>query len=51
MKEGFIMWEIDIKNKISGELDIIFGYNITDAFQRYNLNPNEWIILNTIYVD
>ena len=51
MKEGFIMWEIDIKNKISGEFDIIFGYNITDAFQRFNLNPNEWIILNTIYVD
>lgn len=45
------MWEIDIKNKISGEFDIIFGHNIADAFQRYNLNPDEWIILNTIYVD
>lgn len=45
------MWEIDIKNKTSGELDIIFGYNIADAFQRYNLNSDEWIILNTIYVD
>ena len=45
------MWEIDIKNKISGEFDIIFGYNIADEFQRYNLNPDEWIILNTIYVD
>ena len=45
------MWEIDIKHKISGKFDIIFGYSAENAFQRYNLNPDEWIIINQNYVD
>ena len=40
------MWEINIRNKETGELDVIFG-----AFNRMNLNADEWFILNEIYID
>lgn len=45
------MFELDIKNKITGELNIIFGYSSSDAFKRYKLYPQDWIILNIFYVD
>lgn len=45
------MWEINIRNKETGELDVIFGHNAKDAFNRMNLNADEWFILNEIYID
>lgn len=45
------MWEIDIRNKETDEIRLIYGYNIEDAFERYNLKSEEWIITNTTYVD
>ena len=31
------MWEIDIRNKKTDEIRLIYGYNILDAFERYSL--------------
>lgn len=45
------MFEFNIQNKLTGELDIIFGHTSTDAFNRNNLNPNDWIILTEYYID
>lgn len=45
------MWEIDIRNKETDETQLIYGYNLEDAFQRYNLKSEEWIVVNEFYVD
>ena len=45
------MWEIDIRNTETDEIRLIYGYNLEDAFQRYNLKSEEWIVVNEVYVD
>ncbi len=45
------MFEYGIKNVNTNEEDIIFGYNPDDAFERANLNPREWFIWYTEFVD
>ena len=45
------MWEIDIRNTETDEIRLIYGYNLEDAFQRYNLKSEEWIVVNEIYID
>lgn len=46
------MWEFEMLNKITGEVESFFGRNIDDMFHRHpKLNPNEWICLLMDYND
>ena len=45
------MYEYTIENRQTLEMDIIFGYNVKDAFKRANLLPFEWNVLGAEYVD
>ena len=45
------MYEYTIENRQTLELDIIFGYNVKDAFKRANLLPFEWDVLCAEYID
>lgn len=42
------MIEFGIKNIHTEEENIIFGYNVADAYRRAGLNMNEW---NTTYYE
>lgn len=45
------MYEYEIRNKESGEIDLIYGYTYKDALARCDLNPSEWEKLFEVYVD
>ena len=46
------MWEFQIMNNKTHEVEIIFGYSLSDAFKRYpSLNPAEWTCINHDYID
>lgn len=44
------MWEFDIINK-DNEQRIIFGYSFKDACNRWGINPAEWTLIGSYYVD
>lgn len=45
------MYEIIIENRQTLEIDIIYGRNVKNAFERAKLNPYEWNVLSTDYID
>lgn len=47
------MWEYEIINVNNPyEHDIIYGYNSKDAFRRNpDLDPTQWIVVNSVYAD
>lgn len=45
------MYEYEIKNTKTNEVDIIFGYNERDAFRRTTLNRDEWVVIRVEYFD
>lgn len=45
------MWEYDITNKETNEREIISGYWLADAFRRSKLNPDEWVVMGSEYID
>lgn len=46
------MYEYDIRNKHTGEITTIWGYNISDAFRRApELDPKDWEVINQWYID
>ena len=45
------MYEYGLTHIATGERNIIFGYSYSDACQRRNLNPVEWEIDYSEYVD
>ena len=45
------MYEIDVKNKATGECDTIFGYSFHDACKRNGYEPEEFICVSMWYVD
>ena len=45
------MYEIDVKNRYSGERDTIFGYNFEDACRRAKYDPTDFECLDLWYVD
>ena len=45
------MYEYGIINIATGERNIIFGYSYQNACRRSNLNPAEWEIDYSEYVD
>ena len=45
------MYEYEIKNKNTNEIEYVFGYSLNDACRRSKLEPDEWIILSRDYID
>lgn len=45
------MFEFGIRNIHTGEEDIMFGYNIADAYRRAKLDTNEWHVTYCEYID
>ena len=46
------MYEYEIYNANTNEHDFIYGYCIADAWKRNkSLNPNDWKIVYTEYID
>lgn len=45
------MYEYEIKNKTTNEIDYIFGYSFADACRRSKLEPDEWVMLGRDYID
>lgn len=45
------MYEYGITNVATGEPNIIYGYSYRDACRRLSLNPTEWEIDYSEYVD
>lgn len=45
------MYEFEVKNKTTKEIDYIFGYSFDDACRRSKLEPNEWTMLGKDYID
>ncbi len=45
------MYAIEIMHKVTGEEDVIMGYNFEDACRRRKLNPDDWYMLGATYED
>lgn len=46
------MYEFTIVNNVTGEEEIIFGYNANDAFKRRkDLNEEQWFVALVDYID
>lgn len=45
------MYEFIIENRQTLEIDIIFGRNVKNAFERAHLLPFEWNVLSADYID
>lgn len=45
------MYEFIIENRQTLEIDIIFGRNVKNAFERAYLLPFEWNVLSADYID
>lgn len=46
-----IMWSFEIKNKVTGEKNIIFGYSWKNAVRRSKINEDEWEVITQDYED
>ena len=45
------MWSIEIMHKVTGETDLLMGYDFEDACRRNNLNPDDYRCLGRWYED
>jgi len=46
------MFEYEINNNKTGEVDFIWGHNIEDAWRKsHNLNRDDWTIVFSEYID
>lgn len=45
------MWEIEVRNLKNGRRELLYGYDIEDAFKRAKLNQKDWHIIHKLYVD
>jgi hypothetical protein len=50
-KELNIMYEFEICHVVTGDIELMYGYNSADAFRRKNYNPAEWDIIYKEYID
>jgi|GluameStandDraft_1065615.scaffolds.fasta_scaffold27878_2 hypothetical protein len=39
------MWEFEIVNKRTREHRMIYGYTANNAFRKFRLDPEDWILL------
>lgn len=45
------MYELNLTHKTTGERNTIYGYSLTDAFNRSHLNPADWHVDFIDYID
>lgn len=45
------MYEFRITNLTNGKENIIFGYDLSNAYRRAKLNPAEWVVWSRDYID
>lgn len=50
------MYEYEVMNRQTEEVMSIYGYNVANAFSRLAhfekfATPNDWIVINTTYID
>jgi hypothetical protein len=45
------MYEYRITNLANGKENIIFGYDLGNAYKRAKLNPAEWVAYSREYID
>ena len=45
------MYEIEIMNINTNEINYLFGYSVKDAFKKKKLDPNEWEVMYVEYID
>ncbi len=45
------MYEIEIRNKKSGEIDVVVGYNFKEACESAGLDSTEWVLVYSWYID
>ena len=45
------MYEFTIENKITREIQIVYGRNRRTVWERNHLDENEWNVLDTEYID
>ena len=45
------MYEYGICNNVTNERNIIFGITCAKAFEKANLDPNEWFVEYAEYID
>lgn len=45
------MYEFRIGNLATGKEEIIFGYDMNNAYKRAKLNPAEWVVYGREYID
>lgn len=45
------MYSYEIKNNITGEKTIIFGYSWNNAVRRSGIDENEWTVITCDYED
>ena len=51
MKEATIMMEFGIINYKTGERDVMFGYNVMDAFKRSGKDMIDWVVEYEEFID
>lgn len=45
------MYEYEILNKETEEIEFMWGYSIEDAFRRRGFNRDEWKVISSEYID
>lgn len=45
------MYEFRITNLANGKENVIFGYDLSNAYRRAKLNPAEWVVWSREYID
>jgi hypothetical protein len=50
-KEATIMMEFGIINYKTGERDVMFGYNVMDAFKRSGKDMIDWVVEYVEFID
>jgi hypothetical protein len=50
-EEEMKMYEYYIENKETHKTDFIFGHSVAGAFKKWELNPDEWVVIHCEYID
>ena len=45
------MYEYELLNKLTNETIIVFGYLLSEVWNNYRLNEQEWEVLSREYID
>lgn len=45
------MYEYELLNRLTNERIIVFGYFLSEVWEKYKLNEQEWEVLLRVYID